>query len=123
MSRFRRVTVHSFPTWVRTLDLSLQFGNVEVKGRCEKCEKSRPVDFEKLRAIKGGDYSLINKRTRCKFTEGCKGWVRFHYLHGVFRPLWDDDTSDRWIKADDWRAAEAAVDHMSKPGATPFKDG
>lgn len=103
MGTGRRITKWSFPTWVQTLDLSIAFGNVQIKGWCSKCGKVKPVDFVKLREIKGGDFSLINKRTRCKLTEGCSGWVKFHYKHGIFRPLWDDDTSDRWCSAD-WAA-------------------
>lgn len=105
MSRFRKVIApHSFPTWVRTLDLAIQFDTpcspVQIKGWCGKCGQTRLVDFRKLREVKGGDYSLINRRTRCKFTEGCDGWVKFHFLLGVFRPLWDDDTGARWSDID-----------------------
>jgi hypothetical protein len=60
------------------------------------CKRCRVVDLAKLREIKGGSYSLINRRTRCKLKPGCTGWVRFHYLHGVMRPLWDEATGRRW---------------------------
>lgn len=114
MGAARRITIHSFPTWVRTLDLSLEFGDVQIQGWCSTCGGVKAVDFEKLRAIKGGNYSLINRRTRCKLTPGCTGWVRFHYLHGVFRPLWDDDTGERWMDRD-WEDRRKAAEQKSQP--------
>lgn len=72
-----------------------------VQASCNVCREFRPVDLVRVASFKGRDYSLINKRTRCTFTPGCGGWVRFHFRHGVMRPLWDNKTAMRWIKEDD----------------------
>jgi|JI10StandDraft_1071094.scaffolds.fasta_scaffold2386218_2 hypothetical protein len=85
-----------FPTWIRTLDAAIEEG-APIRASCTKCRQWQDVDLVVLRERVGGSYSLINRRTRCRITEGCNGWNRFHYLLGVFRPLWDDATSDRWM--------------------------
>lgn len=72
---------------MQTLDAAIA-DEARIMGLCSTCEQYRDVDLGALREIKGGSYSLINRRTRCKLTPGCPGWVKFHYLHGVFRPLW-----------------------------------
>jgi len=85
-----------FPSWVESLDAGIAEEG-RIQGRCAKCGEVRRVDLAALRDVKGGAYSLKNRRTRCKLTAGCDGWVRFHYMHGVMRPLWDDATADRWL--------------------------
>lgn len=67
-----------------------------VKAACDYCRAEKPVNLERLRERVGGSYSLLNRRCRCVLTPGCAGWVRFHYLHGVWRPLWDEATMLRW---------------------------
>lgn len=84
------------PTWVQTLDAAIA-DDARIMGVCSTCGQYRDVDLVALREIKGGSYSLINRRTRCKLTPGCQGWVKFHYLHGVFRPLWDEAAEARWL--------------------------
>jgi len=71
-----------------------------VKVSCDLCQEGRDVDLDALIARYGLDFSLINRRYRCKLTRGCRGWNRFRYQSGVMRPLWDDKTTDRWIDAD-----------------------
>jgi hypothetical protein len=87
------------PTWVRTLGSMLDDpGQVTVT--CTLCRRFKLLlvsDLVALAEIKGRSYSLINRRCRCRMTVGCEGWNRFHYLHGVARPLWDDATSWRWF--------------------------
>lgn len=70
-----------------------------IRANCTECTY-RDVDLERLVAIKGRDYCLINRRCRCTITAGCGGWVRFYYLCGVYRPLWDEATGMRWVAAD-----------------------
>lgn len=67
---------------------------------CTVCKYWQDVDIPKLIAIKGPDYSLIDRCCRCNVTPGCKGYNRFHYLRGVFRPLWTDRAIYRWIERD-----------------------
>jgi hypothetical protein len=74
------------PQWARTLD-GLIAGGHPVRVWCDRCGVWREIDLIALRDRVGGDYSLINRRTRCRLTEGCAGWNRFTYQHGVFRPL------------------------------------
>lgn len=107
----KRITRSSFPAWVQTVGESLRFiaegERIEIKAWCHGgCGKTRMVDFEKLCAAEGPDYSLIDRRCRCTLTPGCKGWVRFHYKLGVFRPLWTDEAGARWSDRD-WKASEA----------------
>ena len=89
-----------FPAWTHTVRSMIDSGE-EVRafcsGRCMLFPGFAVVDLARVRAVKGGDYSLINKRTRCK---SCGGWVKFHYCNGVYRPLWDDATAMRWMKRD-----------------------
>ena len=47
------------------MDEAYRFDSFEIKGWCTTCDGFRMVDFGKLRAAKGGAYSLINKRMRC----------------------------------------------------------
>lgn len=89
------------PSWVQTLDAGIA-ANAHIRGICMVCHRYRDVDLVKLREIKGGSYSLINRRTRCKLKPDCPGWVRFFYLHGVMRGLWDDETNLRWGRQMSW---------------------
>lgn len=84
------------PSWVKTVGAMLEEG-IEVRAWCDRnCTDWFVVDLEKLRRLKGPDYSLVNRRSRCK-TPGCTGWVKMHYPHGVYRPLCDDETATRWL--------------------------
>lgn len=75
---------------------AMQDTAARVEGWCSKCGQVRQVDYARLIASKGREYSLINRRTRCKLTAGCNGWVKFHYLHGVMRPLFDEGQAHKW---------------------------
>lgn len=35
----------------------------------------------------GPEFSLIDRRCRCRLTPGCDGWNRFDFKAGVFRPM------------------------------------
>lgn len=84
------------PAWVRTVGAMIDEG-IEIRANCDRhCADWFVVDLEKLRRLKGPDYSLVNRRSRCK-TPGCKGWVKFYYPHGVYRPLCDEETATRWL--------------------------
>lgn len=70
-----------------------------IQVRCTECKMHRRFtreDLEILAAKVGMDYSLYNRRTPCKLTPGCRGWNQFDYLLGVYRPLRDVETGDRW---------------------------
>lgn len=71
--------------------------NAEVAAVCDRCKGRQQIDLPALLAKVGPDYSLINRRCRCRITPGCTGWNTFRYLWGVYRGLYDDATSERWI--------------------------
>jgi hypothetical protein len=86
-----------------TLDMMLEGERPRrVRASCTKCQNYRDVDLLALRALVGGDYSLVNRRCRCRLKKRCNGWNRFYVLHGTFVPLWDDRTAMRW-SALDWQ--------------------
>jgi hypothetical protein len=89
-----------FPSWVKSLDVMIAKGALVQVG-CDTCVDYRQLDLKALREKMGGSYSLVNRRTRCRLTNDCKGWNRFFYLNGLYRPLWDDSATDRWINQ--WR--------------------
>lgn len=68
-------------------------GGVGCRVNCTRCSAWQDIDIEALREKVGGDYSLWNRRTRCRLTPGCAGWNRFrHNCHGgFFMPMWDED--------------------------------
>lgn len=84
------------PAWALSLDRMIA-SNVRVMASCTRCREFRDLDLVALRDRVGGTYSLVNRRCPCRLTPGCKGWNRFHYMHGVMRPLSDDDTWARWL--------------------------
>ena len=99
----------SFPTHVATLGGMLD-GDGKVQASCELCRvyvRFAKADIERMIAAKGRDYSLIGRRSRCKLTADCRGWVRFHFQSGVYRPLWTDKDVSRWMALDAAAAARA----------------
>ena len=66
------------PSYTQTIGLLLDF-NIPVRAMCDTCPGFRDVDLAALAAIKGEDYDLWGRRTRCRITEGCKGMNRFYF--------------------------------------------
>lgn len=97
-----------FPSWVQTVEAMIAEG-IEVRAWCDRgCRKGFVVvDLARIRREKGPAYSLINRRSRCR-TLGCTGWVKFHYPHGVYRPLFDQATAERWMLGTKKGAPEGA---------------
>lgn len=92
------------PTWVRTLGVMIDNGTV-VQAYCAECRAYRRFTQEDLIALAekvGRDYSLVNRRCRCRLTPGCRGWNKFQYLLGVMRQLADVDVQDRWGDSEFW---------------------
>lgn len=70
--------------------------SIQVRAICTACNFFADLDLEKVRAAKGGNFCLINRRSRCR-TPACGQWVRFFYLLGVYRGMWDYEVSGtRW---------------------------
>lgn len=90
------------PAWVQTLGAMIDERAV-INVFCLDCKAWRHLSQDELVALAekvGRDYSLVNRRCRCRLTPGCSGWNRFQFLHGVMRNLADDEHYDRWISSD-----------------------
>lgn len=85
------------PTWVRSLDSMIE-ADALIRVACDQCKVWQDVDLVALRKKVGGDYSLLNRRCRCRLTTGCKGWNRFSYCNGVMRDLAEPEVRDRWLR-------------------------
>lgn len=85
-----------FPRWAETVGAMVESGCV-VQVWCDRCRVHQRVDLVALLAKVGPDYSLCNRRCRCRLTEGCTGWNSFSYLHGVMRPLSTSEVRLRWM--------------------------
>lgn len=72
---------------------------VGVRVICTACHTYRDIDIEALRKRVGGDFSLFNRRCRCRLSPGCEGWNRFFYLNGRAWPMWDEDGAKRFSAA------------------------
>ncbi|WP_149521344.1 hypothetical protein, partial [Sphingomonas montanisoli] len=94
-----------FPNWTHTVAKMIEARGEKpetwiVRVGCDTCKKWRAVDLDALLADRGGNFSLVNRRYRCRLKPDCSGWNQFYYYSGVMRPLWDDATTDRWMKHD-----------------------
>jgi ferredoxin len=97
-----------FPIWVQTLGHMVAY-DAQVRVHCDTCRQWCPVDLlELLRKVQRPEYSLIDRRCRCRLTAGCSGWNRFSYCLGVYRPLWTNAAAERWMIDNDKRKLEAA---------------
>lgn len=79
--------------WLQSLGAMID-ADAKIQVQCKKCRRLKRFSRDDLIALAekvGRDYSLINRRCRCRLTPGCDGWNRFSYLLGVYRPLWDED--------------------------------
>lgn len=88
-----------FPPAVQTLGALID-ASVALRAICSNCERWVEIDKSALARRVGRDYSLINRRTRCKLTKRCRGWNRFYYAVGEFLPLWDTAMLLRWMAHD-----------------------
>jgi hypothetical protein len=63
---------------------------------CSTCNTYRDIDLPALIEKVGREYSLWNRRSRCR-TEGCAGWM--HYKCGPGHPhlMADEATEWRWF--------------------------
>lgn len=62
----------------------------EIQVWCEKCRALHVFTQAELIALAekvGPEFSLIDRRCRCRLTPGCDGWNRFDFKCGVFRPM------------------------------------
>jgi hypothetical protein len=60
------------------------------RAMCDTCAGWRDLDLLDLAESIGADYSLWNRRTRCRLTDGCQGINRFYCNgRGRFEPMRD----------------------------------
>ena len=93
-----------YPSWTKSIGSMLEVTderghNVEAWcDRCRECTILKRPELERIAAAKGMTYSLFNRRTRCRMTEGCTGWVTFRYQRGAWAyGLYDEATEMRWF--------------------------
>lgn len=82
-----------------------------VRVGCSRCKSGRLVDLAKLIEAKGPDYSLFNRRCRCKLMKGCPGYNRFFTTSGFGKMFWDEATDLRWME-DDRQQRHAELEAM-----------
>lgn len=87
------------PTWALTLGAIID-NSTSIQTVCTGCHQYRRFSAEEIVALAekvGRDYSLVDRRCRCKLTPGCTGWNRFEYLHGIYRRLGTEAGRARWL--------------------------
>lgn len=103
----------TIPSRLQNLGLIVAWDEA-IRVTCTECKVWRDVDtLALLRRTKNPNYRLIDRRCRCRLTPGCRGWNRFYWQAGVFRPLWTQQAINRWM-AQDAKQNEA-------PGASPSR--
>jgi antitoxin component of MazEF toxin-antitoxin module len=93
-----RALVRIDKTWLQTLGAMID-GDAKIQVQCTKCRRFKRFSRDDLVTLAervGLGYSLINRRCRCRLTEGCDGWNRFYFLMGIYRPLWDEEYGWTW---------------------------
>jgi hypothetical protein len=85
-----RYTSRSAPSWAATVGAMIESG-CEVYATCSGCSYTvKPLPLAPILEKLGADYSLFDKRSRCR-QPGCRGEVHYLYrpggVHGSpFRP-------------------------------------
>jgi hypothetical protein len=72
---------------------------IKVWARCDLCLMRQEVDIAALCQQVPWEFSLINRRCRCRLTADCQGWNVFEYRDGPrapLLPLYDLKTQARW---------------------------
>ena len=84
-------TAPNISRWALTLGGMIDFGGV-VQVWCDRCRGSAEVDLTALAEKVGRDYSLVDRRCRCRLTPGCIGWNCFRYATGPHAIRWNLST-------------------------------
>ncbi len=79
--RRRAQTLHDFPLYTHTIGRMLDSGGLAVFASCfGGCWAHDRIDLAALIARVGRDYSLVNRRCRCRCG---RGWIKFMFRdHG-----------------------------------------
>lgn len=102
------------PSWVMTLgaiaDTLAEHPHYFIRVHCRKCREHRDLDIPALIEKVGRDYTLLNKRTRCRITPGCRGWNVFFYSTGTWtHNMFTEKQSLKWM-AHDWERQKRGLD-------------
>ncbi len=82
-----RVPLHEWADRVKTVDLMIA-EKWQVLADCPACRVRIRVDLNVIRQVKGGSYSLWNRRPPCKVFL-CNGRVRF-FAQNRHRPMFEE---------------------------------
>jgi hypothetical protein len=93
--------LYDMPARVRRTLAQMIAGGFQSFARCSLCKAHRQIDLDALMAKVGPDYSLWNRRCRCKLTKGCRGWNKFAVGPGWHTKDYDDLTEMRWVN-EEW---------------------
>lgn len=88
---------------IRTIRSMIDAGYT-VTIRCTGCHHHVHLDLYALEGRTNPDYSLINRRCRCRITSNCDGWNRFYYNAPgeiAAHPLYQAVQWDRWQERDE----------------------
>ena len=79
----------------RTLGKMIDGGHTAM-AECSSCRGHRDIDLVALAAKVGRDYSLWNRRSPCRLTDGCKGWMVYRCGPGWPHLMADEDREMSW---------------------------
>jgi hypothetical protein len=72
-------------------------GGFPAWAECHTCHSQQKIDLEALAAKVGRDYSLWNRRCRCRWTPGCKGFTVFMCGGGWPHVMADEQREMWWV--------------------------
>jgi hypothetical protein len=75
---------HLWPTWAATVGGMIDHGSI-VMFRCARCNTFLDVDLAAIAALRGRDYSLVDRPGRCKIID-CRGRGWFFASPGQTTP-------------------------------------
>lgn len=91
--------------------------DAEIQVSCDRCQECRDFTKDDLTALSekvGRDFSLKNRRCRCRLHPVCDGWNMFFYRRGVYRPLKDPEMTI--VRMDrDWAERMKNVETIGRP--------
>lgn len=80
----------------RTLGQMIDQGHT-AQAFCRKCHSYRDIDIAALIAKVGRDYSLWNRRSPCRLSKNCTGWVVFECGPGWPHLMADKEREMQWF--------------------------
>lgn len=106
---------------------AMHSAGLSVRVWCSTCRTSAPLNLDALIDRVGADYSLVDRRCRCRLSARCKGWnvfevARSPYQSWLWDRLWSVAAERRAIVADQpgWQDATGALAndlHLEFPGS------